>query len=50
MHIPASLLRNLLGEMATMFVDGPEIIPHRLQQMGFEYRFPQLRGALMDLT
>ena len=50
MHIPAGLLRGLLGEMASMFVDGPQIIPARLQRMGFEYRFPQLRGALMDLT
>ncbi len=50
MHIPAGLLRTLLGEMASMFVDSPQIVPRRLQQMGFEYRFPQLRGALMDLA
>jgi NAD dependent epimerase/dehydratase family enzyme len=48
--MPASLLRSLLGEMASMFVDGPQVIPRRLQQMGFDYRFPELRGALMDLT
>lgn len=48
--IPARPLRGLLGEMASMFVDGPKILPRRLQQNGFEYRFPQLRGALMDLV
>jgi len=50
LHMPAPLLRRLLGEMASMFVDGPHIIPRRLQYMDFEYRFPALRGALMDLT
>jgi uncharacterized protein (TIGR01777 family) len=50
MPIPASLLRTLLGEMASMFVDGPKIVSSRLDKMQFEYRFPQLRGALMDLT
>jgi uncharacterized protein (TIGR01777 family) len=48
--IPARLLRRLLGEMASMFVDGPHIVPRRLQHAGFEYRFPSLRSALMDLT
>lgn len=50
MNIPASVLRALLGEMASLFVDGPRIMPLRLEKMKFEYRFPELRGALMDLT
>jgi len=50
MTIPASLLRTLLGEMASMFVDGPKIVSGRLDKMQFEYRFPELRAALMDLT
>lgn len=50
MRIPAGLLRMLLGEMASMFVDGPEIVPSRLQDRQFEFRFPDLRTALMDLT
>ncbi len=48
--IPAKVLRLLLGEMASMFVDGPRIVPQRLKQLGFEYRFGQLRKALIDLT
>lgn len=48
--IPEVLLRKLLGEMASMFVDGPRIMPCRLEQTKFEYRFPDLRSALMDLT
>ena len=48
--IPANMLRYLLGEMVSMFVDGPQIVSQRLKQKSFEYRFPSLRSALMDLT
>ncbi len=48
--IPANFLKALLGEMASMFVDGPRIVPGRLKLKNFEYRFPDLRSALMDLT
>jgi uncharacterized protein (TIGR01777 family) len=50
LRLPAALLRRLLGEMASLFVDGPYIVPRRLQAAAFEYRFPNLREALMDLT
>jgi len=50
MSLPASLLRRLLGEMAGLFVDGPCIVPRRLMEGRFEYRFPTLRSALMDLS
>jgi len=50
LSVPAGLLRTLLGEMASMFVDGPKITPNRLLQSKFDYHFPQLRGALMDLA
>lgn len=49
-RIPANILRRTLGEMASMFVDGPVITPQRLKQISFNYRFPSLRSALMDLT
>jgi len=50
LRVPAAPLRRLLGEMASLFVDGPPIEPRRLQQLAFEYRFPYLRDALMDLA
>lgn len=49
LSIPAKFLRSTLGEMSTLFVNGPRIIPRRLRQIAFEYRFPDLRSALMDL-
>ena len=50
MRLPSTLLRRLLGEMAGLFVDGPTIVPRRLLESRFEYRFPTLRSALMDLS
>ena len=49
-HISAVLLRHLLGEMASLFVDGPKIHSKRLEQLHFKFRFPDLRTALMDLA
>jgi len=50
LRIPAKPIRLLLGEMASLFVDGPVILPSRLLKMKFRYRFPDLRSAMMDLT
>lgn len=50
MRIPDAVLRRFLGEMASLFVDGPPILPKRLLDSRFEYRFPSLRTALMDLV
>lgn len=50
LRIPAFILRRLMGEMATILVDGPEIVPRRLLDSGYKFRFPQLRAAVEDLT
>lgn len=47
--VPAFLLRGLLGEMAQLFVDGQRVIPARLQQAGFKFRYPTLQDALTHL-
>ncbi|MBL1432174.1 MAG: TIGR01777 family oxidoreductase [Gammaproteobacteria bacterium] len=50
LRIPETLLRRLLGEMSGLFVHGPRVAPNRLIEAGFNYRFADLRSALMDLT
>jgi uncharacterized protein (TIGR01777 family) len=50
LRFPAKPLKLLLGEMASIFVDGPIILPTRLQKLQFQYKFPDLRSAMMDLT
>jgi len=49
MPTPAFAMRLLLGEKATLVLDGQRQMPKRLQQMGFQFRFPDMESALRDL-
>ena len=46
---PALALRLLLGEMATVVLDGQRAVPEALLARGYSFRFPDLEGALRDL-
>jgi len=46
---PAIALRLLLGEMATLVLDGQRAVPERLLERGFEFRFTEVEAALEDL-
>jgi uncharacterized protein len=48
-RVPAFLLRVMLGEMATLLVDGQHVVPRRAIEAGFRFRFRQLSGALAHL-
>jgi len=47
---PAFLLRTLLGEMSVLIVEGRFALPKRLTESGYQYQFPGLREALVDLV
>jgi uncharacterized protein (TIGR01777 family) len=47
--VPAFLLRTLLGEFANVVLKGQRVIPKRLMEAGFSFRFPTLQQALEDL-
>jgi hypothetical protein len=49
MHIPAFVLKAALGEMAQMVLEGQRVLPRRLTEAGFTFRFPRLEEALKDL-
>ena len=49
-HIPASPVRALAGEMAELFFDGQRVVPSRLTEAGYTFRFPTLDAALRDLA
>ncbi|WP_460066471.1 MULTISPECIES: TIGR01777 family oxidoreductase [unclassified Pseudomonas] len=49
-HIPAAPVRALAGEMAELFFDGQRVVPQRLTEAGYTFRFPTLDAALRDLT
>ena len=46
---PAALLRLALGEMADLLLKGQRAVPKRLLELGFEFEYPELEGALRDL-
>jgi len=47
--VPAFVLRLLFGEMANMLLGSQRIIPERLLQLGFKFKFPTTNEALQDL-
>jgi uncharacterized protein len=48
--VPAFVLRLLLGEMATVVLDGQRQVPKRLLRLGYTFKFPALEPALRDLV
>jgi uncharacterized protein (TIGR01777 family) len=46
---PAFAVRLALGEFADAVLFSQKMVPRRLQQAGFSFRFPDLEGALRDI-
>ncbi len=44
--VPAFALRVLLGEMAEVLLTGARVVPQKLEEAGFPFRYPALDGAL----
>ncbi|NTV12596.1 MAG: TIGR01777 family protein [Desulfobulbaceae bacterium] len=47
--IPAFFLRLGQGEASALLLDSLRVAPRRLEQIGFNYKFPTLASALADL-
>jgi uncharacterized protein (TIGR01777 family) len=47
--VPAFALRLLLGEMSTLVLEGQYMVPKRLKELGFRFRFETAEAALRDL-
>jgi hypothetical protein len=50
MHAPAFALRLMLGEMATLLLDGQRVLPERADQLGFQFRYRDLGAALAEIV
>ncbi len=47
LKVPAFVIRILLGEMGDcLLLNGQRVVPKRLLQLGYEFRYPQLLDAL----
>ncbi|OXS14244.1 TIGR01777 family protein [Zobellella denitrificans] len=47
-RVPAWAMRLLFGEMAELLLTGQRVMPVRLQQAGFHFRYPTLDKALKE--
>lgn len=47
--IPTSVLRFLLGEMADLLVNGQKVVPGKITEAGYRFKYPLLEKALKDL-
>jgi len=47
--VPGFVLRLVLGEFANIILEGQRVVPTRLLESGFEFRFPALKEALADI-
>lgn len=46
LRVPATVLKLLMGESATLLLGGQRAIPHRLEGAGFTFRYYELEEAL----
>jgi uncharacterized protein (TIGR01777 family) len=47
--VPAFAMRLLFGEVATVVLDGQRVLPNRLLEGGFEFKFPRIDMAIGDI-
>lgn len=47
--VPAFILNLLLGEMATLLLDGQRVIPANLTKAGYQFQYTELEPALNNL-
>ena len=47
--VPEPVFRVMLGEMADAVLDSQRVLPSRLLQLGFQFRFPDVESALRDI-
>lgn len=47
--VPAFAMKLLVGELSFVLLTGQRAVPARLQELGFEFAYPQAEGALRQL-
>ena len=47
--VPALALKLLYGDMAEIVTTGQRAVPARLEQLGYQFRQPELEPALRDV-
>ena len=47
--VPGFMLRWIMGEFGSVLLEGQKVLPSRLLDMGFRFKFPEIKKALQDL-
>jgi len=47
--VPGFVLKLMFGEMASVLLEGQQVVPHRLQELGFEFKYSTAEKALANL-
>ncbi|MFM7323910.1 MAG: TIGR01777 family oxidoreductase [Nodosilinea sp.] len=48
--VPEFVLETVLGDGAQVVLEGQQVLPQRLQALGFDYQYPQVREALQEVV
>ena len=48
-HAPRAVIKLALGDMSTLLLDGQFVVPRKLIESGFKFKFEALRPAFQDL-
>ncbi len=46
---PAFVFKTIFGEMSTVLLDGQQVMPKRLQEWGYQFKFPTAEATLKDI-
>lgn len=49
MTVPGFALKIVMGEMAHILLTGQRVVPHKLEESGFEFKYPELEPALTQI-
>lgn len=49
MPVPETVLKLMVGEMATLLLSSQRVLPKRLEALGFSFKYPELAKALEHL-
>jgi uncharacterized protein (TIGR01777 family) len=49
LHVPGFAFNLAFGEVSALVTEGQRVMPKRLLEHGFEFRFPELEPALQDI-
>ncbi len=47
--IPVTILRLMMGEVSKILANGRKVVPRKAEEIGYQFKFPRLNGALEDL-